>query len=198
MRPHATRGAASTACTRRSWRSGAPAPPRRWVDPEETARQPQGDSLGPASHQATRARVASQGQGSGRDGGAVGAVKKTRGDLPQGRGRMIGLEDRQRTAQWIAAAHRDGARLHKACEVAGIDVRRQSRWLASSCPAALSPPAPRTPQLASAEISSSSAHLTGWEVLYFWFETAQLYVRSQRFFRTFLIIIVTKPKAVLQ
>lgn len=43
---------------------------------------------------------------------------------------MIGLEDRQRTAQWIAAAHRDGARLHKACEVAGIDVRTLQRWKA--------------------------------------------------------------------
>jgi hypothetical protein len=32
---------------------------------------------------------------------------------------MIGLEDRQQTAQRMAAAHRDGARLHKACEVAG-------------------------------------------------------------------------------
>jgi putative transposase len=43
---------------------------------------------------------------------------------------MIGLEDRQRTAQWIAAAHRDGARLDKACEVAGIDVRTLQRWKA--------------------------------------------------------------------
>ena len=43
---------------------------------------------------------------------------------------MIGLEDRQQTAQWIAAAHRDGARLHKACEVAGIDVRTLQRWKA--------------------------------------------------------------------
>jgi len=43
---------------------------------------------------------------------------------------MIGLEDRQTTAQWIDTAHRDGARLHLACEVAGIDVRTLQRWKA--------------------------------------------------------------------
>ena len=41
---------------------------------------------------------------------------------------MIGLEDRQSLAQDIETAQRDGARLHKACEVAGIDVRTLQRW----------------------------------------------------------------------
>lgn len=41
---------------------------------------------------------------------------------------MIGLEDRRSLAQDIETAHRDGARLHKACEVAGIDVRTLQRW----------------------------------------------------------------------
>jgi hypothetical protein len=54
----------------------------------------------------------------------------TRGDLPQGRRRMIRLEDRKRTAQWRATAHRDGARLHMACEVAVVDVRTLQRWKA--------------------------------------------------------------------
>ena len=43
---------------------------------------------------------------------------------------MIGLEDRRSLARDIQAAHQDGARLHKACEVAGIDVRTLQRWKA--------------------------------------------------------------------
>lgn len=43
---------------------------------------------------------------------------------------MIGLEDRQRVAQDIGIAHADGARLYKACAVAGIDVRTLQRWQA--------------------------------------------------------------------
>ena len=45
---------------------------------------------------------------------------------------MIGLEDRHTLAQDIAAAHEAGARLHKACEVAGIDVRTLQRWQAGT------------------------------------------------------------------
>ncbi|HYN63468.1 MAG TPA: IS3 family transposase [Candidatus Limnocylindrales bacterium] len=54
--------------------------------------------------------------------------KKGRGDLRQGRGRMIGLEDRQALARDIHAAHEAGARLRLACETAGIDVRTLQRW----------------------------------------------------------------------
>ena len=43
---------------------------------------------------------------------------------------MIGLEDRRSLARDIQAAHQGGARLHKACEVAGIDVRTLQRWKA--------------------------------------------------------------------
>lgn len=43
---------------------------------------------------------------------------------------MIGLEDRRSLAQQIQAAHQAGARLHLACEVAGIDVRTLQRWRA--------------------------------------------------------------------
>ena len=43
---------------------------------------------------------------------------------------MIGLEDRQALAQDIEVAHAAGARLHLACEVAGIDVRTLQRWKA--------------------------------------------------------------------
>jgi transposase InsO family protein len=43
---------------------------------------------------------------------------------------MIGLEDRRNIAQGIEMAHRSGARLDKACEVAGIDVRTLQRWKA--------------------------------------------------------------------
>jgi len=41
---------------------------------------------------------------------------------------MITLEDRQRTAQWVEQARRDGARLRSACEVSGIDTRTLQRW----------------------------------------------------------------------
>lgn len=41
---------------------------------------------------------------------------------------MIGLEDRRSLARDIETAHRDGARLRLACEVAGIDVRTLQRW----------------------------------------------------------------------
>ena len=43
---------------------------------------------------------------------------------------MIGLEDRQRMARWIDEAHRDGARLDRACRIAGIEVRTLQRWKA--------------------------------------------------------------------
>ena len=44
---------------------------------------------------------------------------------------MIGLEDRQAIAQGIDTAHRAGARLHLACEVASIELRTLQRWKAS-------------------------------------------------------------------
>jgi putative transposase len=43
---------------------------------------------------------------------------------------MIGLEDRQSLSQDIGIAHAAGARLHLACEVAGIDLRTLQRWKA--------------------------------------------------------------------
>jgi putative transposase len=41
---------------------------------------------------------------------------------------MIGLEDRRDTARNILKAHSNGARLHLACEIAGIDIRTLQRW----------------------------------------------------------------------
>jgi transposase InsO family protein len=43
---------------------------------------------------------------------------------------MIGLEDRQSLARGIDVAHSAGARLHLACEIAGIDLRTLQRWKA--------------------------------------------------------------------
>jgi len=43
---------------------------------------------------------------------------------------MIGLEDRQSLARGIDVAHGAGARLHLACEIAGIDLRTLQRWKA--------------------------------------------------------------------
>ncbi|GFP27571.1 MAG: hypothetical protein DDT20_01048 [Firmicutes bacterium] len=43
---------------------------------------------------------------------------------------MIVLEDRRSLAQDIDTAHQNGARLHQACAVAGIDVRTLQRWKA--------------------------------------------------------------------
>jgi putative transposase len=56
--------------------------------------------------------------------------KKSRGDLPQGRGRMIGLEGRRSLAQDIDIAHDAGARLRLACGIAGIDECTLQRWKA--------------------------------------------------------------------
>lgn len=44
---------------------------------------------------------------------------------------MIGLEDRRSLAQDIQTAHEAGARLDRACAVAGIDLRTLQRWKAS-------------------------------------------------------------------
>lgn len=43
---------------------------------------------------------------------------------------MIGLEDRRSLARDIEVAHKAGARLSRACEVAGIDARTLQRWKA--------------------------------------------------------------------
>ncbi|GAB7548893.1 hypothetical protein CS8_085900 [Cupriavidus sp. 8B] len=43
---------------------------------------------------------------------------------------MIGLEDRLALALDIEQAHTAGARLHAACETAGISVRTPQRWTA--------------------------------------------------------------------
>ena len=43
---------------------------------------------------------------------------------------MIGLEDRRNLAHDIDTAHDAGARLHLACEIAGIDERTLQRWKA--------------------------------------------------------------------
>src|ERR1700712_3393854 len=80
------------------------------------------------AHPTTGARPQTQERCAGRDGGVAGAVKKNGGDLQQGRGRMIGLEDRRNTTLNILTAHSDGARLRLACEIAGIDLRTLQRW----------------------------------------------------------------------
>ena len=54
---------------------------------------------------------------------ALLVLKKSQGDLQHGRGRMIGLEDRQALALGIHIAHATGARLHLACQIVGIDLR---------------------------------------------------------------------------
>lgn len=41
---------------------------------------------------------------------------------------MISLEDRQQVARAVEQAHRDGARLRRACAEAGINVRSLQRW----------------------------------------------------------------------
>ena len=45
---------------------------------------------------------------------------------------MIGLEDRRSLAKDIATANTAGARLHLACNTAGINVRTLQRWKASN------------------------------------------------------------------
>jgi hypothetical protein len=67
-------------------------------------RQRRGHTAGPEADQRTRARAASQGQGAGRNGRLARALKKTAGDLPQGRGRMTRPEDRQTLMDGIVQA----------------------------------------------------------------------------------------------
>ena len=87
-----------------------------------------GDVPGSATNQGAGEGPQAQGEGAGGDHGAPCAVKKTRGDLPSERGRMISLEDRQSIARAVGEAHRDGARLKCACAEAGITVRTLQRW----------------------------------------------------------------------
>ncbi|SEM21563.1 transposase [Halomonas daqiaonensis] len=56
---------------------------------------------------------------------ALLALSKSRGDLghDQRRGLLTSLPDRQRIVTLVQAAQRDGARLAKACQVMGINVR---------------------------------------------------------------------------
>src|SRR6185312_16204199 len=92
------------------------------------ARYSAGDARGQAADQGTGEGPKAQGEGAGGDHSASCPVKKTRGDLPTGRGRMISLEDRQRIAHAVEEAHRDGARLRCACAEAGITLRTLQRW----------------------------------------------------------------------
>jgi len=62
---------------------------------------------------------ATQGQGARRNCGSVGFIKKIRGALPRGRGRMISLEERRKIVAMIEQARREGARLKAACGVGG-------------------------------------------------------------------------------
>ena len=90
--------------------------------------QPATDAGGQKAHQGTRTGVATQGQKPGRGGCPFGAVKKSRCDLQQGRGRLTGLEDRQALARGIQEARKNGARLKEAGAVVGISVRTLQRW----------------------------------------------------------------------
>ena len=101
-------------------RSGAePGPPRGRIA-RAAARS--------ASHSGARARVAAQGGRVGGDRGALGAEKKSPGDLG-GRGRYHGPETRAmiRAARsrppWTA-----GARRGPACRLVGLSVRTVERW----------------------------------------------------------------------
>ena len=98
------------------WRASATS---ALAEPEEIRANPQ------------TTRVAAQGPGSRRNGGPPCPLKKSRGDLQQGRGRMIGLEDRQALARDIAIAHAAGARRRMASETAGIKLRTLQRWQAA-------------------------------------------------------------------
>src|SRR5262252_2033394 len=95
------------------------------------ARGPQTASCGPLCASAARPRAreasASQGQGSRGGGGALGAPKKSAGDLG-GRGRRHGAEERRMIILLVAEAVGAGARFERACEVIGIAARTVARW----------------------------------------------------------------------
>jgi hypothetical protein len=99
-------------------------------EPEEARASPQDRDRTRSASRNSNASCCAR-TGPGRDGRLAGAVKKSRGDLQQGRGRMIGLEDRQALARDIHVAHAAGARLKPACAIAGIDLRTLQRWQAA-------------------------------------------------------------------
>lgn len=73
---------------------------------------------------------------------------------------MIGLEDRRVAARNILMAHSDGARLHLACEIVGIDLRTLQRWKAGeSVVAGDGRPAAVRPIPAHALSSAERAHV---------------------------------------
>ena len=83
---------------------------------------PEASQTGSLAHQGFGARVASQGKCAGRVRGPFSFIKKSRGDLPQGRGRVIVLEDRLTLSREIEVAHKAGARLRIACELSLIHI----------------------------------------------------------------------------
>jgi hypothetical protein len=55
-------------------------------------------------------------------------VLRSRGDLGQGRGRMISPSGRQQAVELIDEARQTGARLKPACRELGINARTYQRW----------------------------------------------------------------------
>ena len=102
------------------WRESAMA---ALAQPEEARATPQETRQDRRRIKELETELQAQGEGAGGDHGASCTRKKTRDDLPCGRGRMISLEDRQSSVRAVEEAHRDGARLRCACADAGITVR---------------------------------------------------------------------------
>ncbi len=71
-----------------------------------------------------------EGKGAGRNSSTAGAVKKGRGDLGQGRGRMISISYRREIVKLIDEAVCAGARQRKACGAVSISLRTYKRWTA--------------------------------------------------------------------
>ena len=80
-----------------------------------------------ASHSRARARAAAQGCRVGGDRGALGAEKKSPGDLG-GRGRYHDAETRAVIQTLIETAVLAGARRGPACRLVGLSVRTVERW----------------------------------------------------------------------
>ena len=72
--------------------------------------------------------AAAQGPRPGRSGGLAGTPKKSPGDLGGARGRSLTQERRIAVSDGIAQACAAGARLGRACAVAGLTARTLQRW----------------------------------------------------------------------
>ena len=124
-----TPGAANTACTRLSWTNWHTIATAALAEPEKARAIPQATRHDKKRINELERELLRKDRALA-ETAALLVLSKSRGDVQQKRGRMIGLEDRQALARDIDMAHGAGACLSLACETAGIELRTLHRWKA--------------------------------------------------------------------